>query len=187
MNGLTHKVVGITAVGAVVAIKGPLYAEVMTIPVYTTLMLITAPSGSIMADIDMASTEKGRKYPWVSKLFTHRGFTHTPVVTILPLLLCLLILQSGVSPVTTTLNSLLMGFFIGYASHVIIDTFNYNGCPIFWPIYRKNIYIFRVSTANKFASSLKDKKNNWQEPAFQGIWVLAIVVHVILVLGGITL
>lgn len=186
MNGTTHKVVGLSTVASIMATEGLWYAEVLTIPVYTPLMLITAYYGSILPDADMESTEMGHKLPWVSKFTKHRGLTHTPVVNMIPIIACLALISIGLDWYIIVANSLLMGLFISYASHILIDTFNYKGCPVFWPIYRKNMYVFRVSTANNRAVSLKDKKNNWQEPVFTAIWVAFIVVHTIMVIGGYT-
>lgn len=187
MNSATHKTVGVSLVMSIMATEGLWHGEVLNIPVYTPVMLATVAVGSILADADMETTEMGRKMPWLSKMVTHRGLTHTPVVTAIPYILCLMALTLGASWYILVVTSLLMGLFIGYVSHVLIDTFNYNGCPIFWPVYQKNLYIFRVSTKNSFAKTKKDKKNNWQEPAFTAIWVTAIIIHTALVLGGFTL
>lgn len=187
MNSTTHKIVGISTIASMVAIEGSWYAEIFSVPVYTPLLFVTAYTGSILADADMESTEMGRKLPWVSKFTTHRGLTHTPVINAVFLIACILLMNIGFDWYIIAINSLLMGLFISYATHIFIDTFNYKGCPIFWPIYRKNIYIFRVSTANKRATKFKDKKNNWQEPAFSAVWVIAIIIHTVLVIGGYTL
>lgn len=174
MNGKTHSAVAIAFTGTVVATTWG-NPEVLGLPVYQLLLLPTAVAGGLRADIDMANNKQFGS-GIASKLFTHRGFTHTGLVVGASYLLAYLINSaSGPGIATIIINSLILGFFLGYFSHVFIDLFNYKGCPVFWPIYPKRMHITCVTTGSG------------QEPIFMVIAVLMLLAHSILVIGGITL
>lgn len=173
MNGTTHTGVAVVFTGAVAAVTWG-QPEIIGIPVYQWLLLPTAVAGGLKADIDMENNPQFGS-GLMSKLFTHRGFTHTGLVTGAFYVLAYLLNSTGAGLSVNVLNSLIMGFFLGYFSHVFIDVFNRKGCPIFWPIFPKRMHITRVTTGT------------YQEPIFLAVAVLMILLHVILKLGGHTI
>lgn len=70
--------------------------------------------GSILPDIDHASSFLGKNIPLIHKLFKHRGFTHS-------LLFCVVIFL---------LNKWIA---YGVAVHILLDTSTKNGVKLFWP------------------------------------------------------
>jgi inner membrane protein len=79
--------------------------------------------GSVLVDVDSASSKLGRRFKFLSWFFAHRGFLHS-------LLACVL-----VSAVFGLLN-LWFGFgvFVGWMSHLIMDSLTVQGVGIFWPL-----------------------------------------------------
>lgn len=174
MGGPTHTAVAFAFAGTVVATTWG-NPEVLGLPVMQLLLLPTAVAGGLKADIDMKNNRQFGSGV-ASKLFTHRGFTHTGIVLAAIYGLAYLINSaSDANMATIILNSLILGFFLGYFSHIYIDLFNYKGCPVFWPIFPNRMHITCVTTGSG------------QEPVFMGIAVIMLVVHSILVLGGVTL
>lgn len=123
MRASTHIVFGsaiavaaFTATGAGV---GPL-----TIP--------AAVVGSLLPDIDLASSRAGRKiWPlaWIIRLaFGHRGMTHSLLALVA--VTALLTQAFGAQPPVGA-------FAIGYLSHLFGDWITPRGIPVLWPIGRK--------------------------------------------------
>ena len=85
MMGKTHRLVGITTVGLLGLVDPTVHIFGTT--VYPLIGIIVADCASKIADADLATTQYGHKYPLLSKIFSHRGFTHTTLIVLLQLLL----------------------------------------------------------------------------------------------------
>jgi|SRR3989344_4759365 len=85
--------------------------------------------GSFLPDIDHPQSKLGSKIKWVGWLSQHRGFWHTPFAML------------AVSSIVIVLTQVKMGvgFGIGYASHIILDTLTIKGVMLFYPFTRKRI------------------------------------------------
>ena len=74
----------------------------------------------------------------------HRGFTHTLIVPILLVVLYTQLGKMNIEPqyeiLVKTGSIIIAGLFAGLTSHIFIDGTNYDGVPLLWPIYRKNIH-----------------------------------------------
>jgi inner membrane protein len=92
------------------------------------LFLIFILIGSLIPDIDATKSFLGKRiYPlslFLKIIFSHRGFFHSFTFVILLTLLTLML-----SP-----ESVLLGFFIGIQSHIILDSFTPKGILPFWPL-----------------------------------------------------
>lgn len=77
--------------------------------------------GSLLPDIDTASSTFGKKVKIVSKFVKHRGFTHS---------LLFALLAATISPYLC----------VGVLSHIIMDMFNPNGVALLFP-YGRNLHI----------------------------------------------
>lgn len=74
------------------------------------------------------------------KFFTkHRGIMHT-VLPVVGLYI------GAISSLYVFISSLLLGLAFGYTSHLFADCETKAGCPILWPLYKKNISILPVTT-----------------------------------------
>lgn len=74
------------------------------------------------------------------KFFTkHRGIMHTmwPVIGLY---------VGAISSSNQFISSLLLGLAFGYTSHLFSDSETKMGCPVLWPLYQKNISIFKITT-----------------------------------------
>lgn len=113
-----------------------------------TFMVATAGLviGSLMPDIDIKTSYMSKKARpvsfFTSKLFKHRGYTHSIVgVTTFSILLFFLMEMLGFSSVTTKLFSL--SFMIGMISHVLLDLVTWGGVTLFYP-YNKRIHLGKL-------------------------------------------
>lgn len=163
MNGKTHIVIaeavltGLTVSAATISFRG--------ITVHPGIGILSASFGAVLADIDMSRSSYGLKFPIFSKIFTHRGFTHTGVVGVA--LTTLLFATSGAkqSICTSIAQSLLFGFVVAYISHIIADSFNGKGVPLFWPICTKKIHIMKITTGGV------------SEPIFMVVFIAMVLIH----------
>ena len=78
-------------------------------------------------------------YKWSTK---HRGLMHTLVMPVI------LYLASTASSFPLYRYSIL-GLFVGYCSHLFADMLTVEGCPILWPLTRKNIRLMKLKTKDK--------------------------------------
>lgn len=159
MTGKTHAICGTTACLAVAVAN----AKGIDFPGYTLIpwvSLIAAPAGSYMPDIDLHRSKMGSKHKIISKLLTHRGFTHTWTV---PIILALLQWWLMSIPIVF-LPELVFGFNIGWVAHIVADAFNYKGVPLLWPLTKKHFHVASVLTSS------------WQETLFIPVWVIACIV-----------
>lgn len=158
MTGKTHAICGtITAVTIAVCTKGSI--QMGTYTVLPAISVLAAPTGSYMPDIDLHRSKMGSKHKIISKLLTHRGFTHTLVV---PMLLVLLQYWLMSLPIPV-LPDLVFGYNVGWLIHIIADMFNKKGVPVLWPLTKTHFHVASVLTSSK------------QEYFFIFFWV---VVHI---------
>ena len=117
MMGVTHMVVG-AAAGylATQAVTGALVGGI----------------AALLPDIDHPGSKLGRRVPVlptvINKLVGHRTLTHSILV---------LIILTGmlffIAPVFITI-----AFFVGYLSHLILDSFTVSGVPFLYPFKKRN-------------------------------------------------
>lgn len=122
--------------------------------------LVTAVAGALLPDADMKTTTAGRKLGLIgtitSKLFTHRGLTHT---LFFPTLLYVWMTTITIPVVP----SLLFGLIVGWLSHIIADIFNGKGVPLLWPIIRRRIHLMDIPLGA------------FPEGVFSVVWVAACI------------
>lgn len=172
MSGKTHVICGTTALMAI-AVKCPDIMQYFGTNMSPLWGLVTVAPFSKIPDIDLATTSYGRKYPIFSKIFTHRGMTHT---LLFPAILFIILEMCGVMSVSSpgkiaqvmfgVLTSILFGSFIGWAIHIVADSFNGKGVPILWPLTNKKFHI----------PFMKFKSNNtMHEFIFLCLWIGGLV------------
>lgn len=136
INHRTHRVGGL-AVGAIAAsIASP---ELQ--PTTVAIIVVSSFLGSYFPDIDEPSSRIGRKFPLLSRglkrIFRHRGVVHTPVFCLILLALVRFGLARFITP--EHLKCILIGFGLGYLSHLLLDTITSKGIMWLWPITNKYI------------------------------------------------
>jgi len=139
MNGRTHDLAAITALGAVIFI-GP----ARTFTLATLLVAVLANQiGGIIPDIDQPTAPLWRNLPvgkFFGRLFDkllggHRFLTHSLLGVALFGFLAWLLLRF-LQPVMPNVDSILVwwAFLIGMLSHLIMDTFTKEGVPWLLPM-----------------------------------------------------
>ncbi|KGX92900.1 membrane protein [Pontibacillus halophilus JSM 076056 = DSM 19796] len=97
----------------------------------------------MLPDIDHPSSYIGRKLPGlsksISKLFGHRGFTHSIV--------CVAALYFGLTELKEQVPSVpALGITIGYISHLLADSLTPQGAQLLYPL---QVRLFKPTTFMK--------------------------------------
>ena len=176
MVGKTHVAVALVTIAGVTMLSNTLEIKGMTIR--PGIGILSGYIGALLVDIDMEHSTLGRKYPIFSKIFTHRGFTHTGLVCTGWAFIFLAMSKYKQNPVTGIAESLTWGFVVAYISHVFIDLFNGKGVPLFWPLSKKKIHLMRIVTKSIIEKDNKTIKSKISEPLFLISYVLLVIIHV---------
>lgn len=153
MLGKTHKLGGI-ATGFVAATAMSVYSPYMQQHIFLGIPLIAGGwVGGLMPDIDHPNSTMGRRLWFLSrpinKIFGHRGFTHTILGLILSTL-GIFLLSFLVPPAQTYISELItmfaIGYGLGYANHLFLDSLNPTGTPLFFPFTSKSFRLARIPT-----------------------------------------
>ena len=83
---------------------------------------------SLLPDIDCANSLIGRKTKIISFFFTHRGFFHSITAMALFSMLIYAFIPD---------KMIVSGFFLGYSSHLLLDSFNKSGIQWLWPVNKR--------------------------------------------------
>jgi inner membrane protein len=73
--------------------------------------------------LDSWNSKVGKKFWFLSWIFVHRGFLHSFVACVLFSLLIGFFTYWGA-----------FGFFVGYLSHLLLDSLTFSGVALFWPL-----------------------------------------------------
>lgn len=126
MTGTTHIAAGFS-VGIGISI---LTASLLPTAAVSTF---AAVAGSLLPDIDTASSKLGRKIApvsWLIRIFIgHRQMFHSLTFWAIPMIV--LWLTKVLPPLTIFSAS------VGILSHLFLDAFNPAGIPIFWPLSKR--------------------------------------------------
>ena len=102
---------------------------------YSLLFVLIVLFFSIFPDIDEPKSKIGRKNKFFSSIigfiFGHRGFLHTIYI---PIILSLIFYSIS--------KEIGIGIFIGYFSHLLMDSLTMHGIKPFFPIINKRFYGF---------------------------------------------
>lgn len=170
MNGATHTAAGALA-GISLCLSIGLSFKFNNATVFTLATVFLSSTGSLVPDIDISGSSMGRKHPHISRLFTHRGMTHTLVFPLIIGVLCYFASISFGSEAATLLVNILFPFLFGWVVHILTDMCNRKGVPILWPWKRKRIHIATFKTGT------------WNEGAFLLLMGLAVFLQVLFKLG----
>jgi inner membrane protein len=87
----------------------------------------------LMPDIDHPKSVLGQRLSWlsrpISRLFGHRGFTHS----LLAIISGLILLHWQPNARVWFPTDILQGMVLGYLSHIVADTLTPAGVPLLWP------------------------------------------------------
>ncbi len=97
---------------------------------------LTLVFGALIPDVDQPQSTMGRKHPWLNKLSDkHRGIFHSIWIPVIIFLIAHFVISRFFSVPTL----LLMGFFIGYGSHLLADSFTIQGTAPLHPLHKGRI------------------------------------------------
>lgn len=161
MNYRTHKIGGICT-GIVVSALLFTNNPSPTTFVSSLLLIIGASLGSIAPDIDKSTTKIGKNIflkpisLYIQKKYGHRTITHSLIVSLIGL--SLLVYSSYIfrGIAFYLYSNLVIGFSIGYMSHLLLDLLTVQGIPLFYPFDKTKYRIcrFKTSKHEDFVSSL---------------------------------
>ena len=147
-----------------------LSSEASTNPINAVALISGSAIGSLLVDIDHINSIAGRKLrifsiPMnllqrlfsflklknASKMFGHRGITHSVLLWVV--FLVALLSQVNKIDMTVTQNSLivyfLFGIIVGAFSHLFLDSLTVSGIPVFLPFSFKRFRLLRIRTGTK--------------------------------------
>ncbi len=124
MQAKTHLAAGLL-VGILVSIQTKLNLE------SSFILSVASMIGSLIPDIDHPRSTLGSKIKpistGISKVFGHRGITHSLLMVFLLWFLM----------ISYHLGVVYEGIIVGYSSHLFGDWLTVFGIPLFWPLRRK--------------------------------------------------
>lgn len=185
MNGRTHSIVGLAAASTAAVITWN-SKSILGVDIQPWVLPILGVAGALSADIDMEGNPAQRNFkvplwiirhmPFLKKALKHRGIgTHSMLLPAAAFMLSRAVAASGEGWVITFLVSCIMGWNIGYVSHLVVDAYNGKGDSILFPLYFKRVHIMSITT------------DTWEELLFVGIVFMAAIANIILIAKGMTI
>ena len=146
MTGKTH-----LAAGILIGEAFRLYAGTRDLPLIAG-MIILSGVGSLMPDIDLPNSTISKRNKATravssvtSRVFTHRGFTHTlPFLLITASLIFWILSKIKFQPYLLTSS-----YIVGFLSHLLLDSLNEKGVMWLWPLSDCRIYLAKIRTGSK--------------------------------------
>lgn len=108
--------------------------------------------GSLAPDIDHPESKVGRKFVLrpisilINKLFGHRTITHSLVTSSIMFLLLFAFANSLNGFLKFICINSVIGFCVGWLSHLLLDIITVKGIPIFYPIVKKKYNLLSFKT-----------------------------------------
>jgi len=148
MQGTTHMVGGAVLVAAYTVGR-----QLGLAPAEELTMIGLGIVGGLIPDIDHPNSKISNKLKpvsaFVSLMFSHRGFFHSPIIY---LILWLLWLLRCPFPAYTLWGNCL---FLGIASHLILDSLNPAGIPTLFPFSTKKYHFTKIRTGGTIESFIQ--------------------------------
>ena len=110
------------------------YQKSRLLPAIATVLLIVIPFAMLISLSKIKVVKKNLKF-----MVKHRGLMHT-------LILPLCMFGAGFLVTEPTFKILLTGVNIGYITHILSDLLTTRGCPVLYPVTKKNIRFMNIKT-----------------------------------------
>lgn len=161
MNNKTHKIGGVCSglIASTLLFSNNFGVEGL---LSSTLIVSGATIGSLAPDVDHPESKVGRKFIlkpisiFINKVFGHRTITHSVVMSIFMtiILLSSTLLFTGIS--NFIYSNIIIGFCVGWFSHLLLDLLTVKGIPVFYPFIKKkyNLLRFKTNKDEEFVSIL---------------------------------
>lgn len=111
------------------------YQKQNLLPAIATILLILIPFALLVSLSKIKVVKKNLKF-----IVKHRGLMHT-------LILPASMFGAGFLVTEPTFKILLTGLNIGYITHILADLLTVRGCPILYPLTKKNIRFMHIKTS----------------------------------------
>ena len=151
MNNKTHKIGGVCSglVASTLLFSNNFGVEGL---LSSALIVSGATIGSLAPDIDHPESKVGRKFIlkpisiFINKVFGHRTITHSVVISIFMTMILLFstLLFSGIP--NFIYSNLIIGFCVGWFSHLLLDLLTVKGIPVFYPFIKKKYSLLKFKT-----------------------------------------
>ena len=162
MNNRTHKIGGV-CLGMITSTV--LFSNELTFEGLLSSGLIISGSlvGSLAPDIDHPESKVGRVPVLrpisllINKIFGHRTLTHSVVMSIIMFVLLLISTNMfGDGFFAFLYTNFIIGFCVGWTSHLLLDVITIKGISLFYPFVKKkyNILKFRTSRDEDLVSTV---------------------------------
>lgn len=149
MNNKTHKIGGICSglIASTLLCSSNFGLEG---GIASALIISGSVIGSLAPDIDHPQSKVGRKFIlkpisiFINKVFGHRTITHSIVMLIFmtTVLLSSTLVFTGIS--NFIYSNLILGFCIGWFSHLFLDALTVDGIPVFYPFIKKKYNLLKI-------------------------------------------
>lgn len=152
MNYKTHKIGGVSAG---VLLSATMFCnEIQPLSfIASGLMIYSASLGSVAPDIDKTTTKVGRKFflrpisHYLQNRYGHRTITHALVASIIVFAILLFLAKYMTGFLQFVYFYSMLGFGVGYISHLVLDMLTIRGIPVFYPISHKRYMICKFKTS----------------------------------------
>ena len=112
------------------------YQKSRLLPAIATVLIIIIPFALLISLSKIKAVKKNLKF-----IVKHRGLMHT-------LILPACMFGAGFLISEPTFKILLTGLNIGYITHIIADLLTTRGCPVLYPVTKKNIKFMKITTGS---------------------------------------
>lgn len=151
MNNKTHKIGGICSglIASTVLFSNTFNVEGL---VSSVLIVCGASVGGLAPDIDHPESKVGRKLLLkpisilINKVFGHRTITHSLVMSIFMTILLISSTNMFSGILKFIYSNLVIGFCIGWLSHLMLDLITVKGIPIYYPFIKKKYSLLKFKT-----------------------------------------
>jgi len=112
------------------------YQKSRLLPAIATVLIIIVPFAMLISLSKIKAVKKNLKF-----MVKHRGLMHT-------LILPACMFGAGFLVTEPTFKILLTGVNIGYITHILSDLLTTRGCPVLYPVTKKNIRFMNIKTGS---------------------------------------
>jgi len=125
---------GSLVVAAIAFYLADAYTKARLIPAISTVLVILIPFLLLISLTKISFIRNNLKF-----MAKHRGLMHTLIMPAILFIAAFIITEPTFKIVVT-------GLAVGYATHIFADLLTVKGCPILYPLSKKNVSIMKIKT-----------------------------------------
>ncbi|MHB1696634.1 MAG: metal-dependent hydrolase [bacterium] len=137
MTRITHAIAGLT-IATVYIVATRDYSVISVVPV-----LAAGLTGGVFSDIDYRLGDARKE----NTIWKHRGICHT----LLFLAICVMAMVSFEKYAGYNISGTIIVFSLAFLSHLFLDSFNFIGLPLFYPLSSQPFYVLKLFKAGSIA------------------------------------